>query len=534
MAGSVDVIVRFIADSKSVQTETAKVEGSGNKLKGWAKGVGAAIGGAFAVKEIGSWISAAEEANAASATLAKTLANAGDETGAWAKHAEDLSGNLMRQTGIDDEVIKGAQSILATFHGVGGAVGQTSGAFDRATGAALDLAKTGFGDADSAATMLGKALEDPEKGLTALGRAGVTFSADQKKAIKAMVESGDKAGAMALILDNVEGQVGGVAAASATAGDKMKVAFGETKESLGNALLPAMEALAPILQTVAGFIQENAGWLVPLAAAFAGVTIAVWLFNAALAANPIVQVALGVALLIAAIVLLWQNWDQVWTWITDAVAWAVSFVLDHWQMIIGAIFPMLGVLLLLWNNWDKIWTWITDLLGKAVGWIGDQIGKLIGFFASIPGRIGSALAGLGEIIKAPFQWAWDQIVSIKDGIVSAFTGAIDLVKDLWNRFATFWNGVEVDIPSVDIGPVSIGGGTFGLPDLPTFAKGGIVTQPTLAVVGEVPEAIVPLSKMGAAARTGPVVVIENATFTDPVDVDLFMRRAAWSARAAGL
>src|SRR5262245_1123182 len=193
-----------------------KVKSSGDRLKGWAKGAAAAIGGVFAIKTVSDWVGAAEEAESVSMGLSRALENAGDATGAWAQHSEDLATALQAKTGIDDEVIKKGQTILATFHSVSGELGQQTGAWDRATKAALDMSKAGFGSVDSASTMLGKALEDPIKGITALGRAGVTFSEDQKKAIKAMVESGDKAGAMNAVLAGVEGQVGGVAEATAT------------------------------------------------------------------------------------------------------------------------------------------------------------------------------------------------------------------------------------------------------------------------------------------------------------------------------
>ena len=79
--------------------------------------------------------------------------------------------------------------------------------------AALDLSKAGFGDMSSASKMLGKALNDPVKGMTALSRAGVTFSQAQKDQVAALVASGDVLGAQKLILAEVESQVGGAAAA---------------------------------------------------------------------------------------------------------------------------------------------------------------------------------------------------------------------------------------------------------------------------------------------------------------------------------
>src|SRR5215471_8499200 len=114
--GSVDVVVRFVSDTSKLSGDLDKATGAGDKFKSGLKTIGGALAGAFAVKQVSDWVSAAEEADSVSAGLAKTLANAGDATGEWAKHAEDLAGALMKKTGIDDEVIKSGQTILATFH----------------------------------------------------------------------------------------------------------------------------------------------------------------------------------------------------------------------------------------------------------------------------------------------------------------------------------------------------------------------------------------------------------------------------------
>ena len=153
---------------------------------------------------------------------------------------------------------------------------------------------------DSSAKMLGKALNDPVKGLTALGKAGVTFSEAQKEQIKTMVAHGDVAGAQAIILGEVEKQVGGVAEATATGGAKMSVAFGEMQESVGKALLPSLQALMPILQKVLTVIA-------PFAPAIFAVVAAFVVLNAVMAANPFVLIAVAVIALIAGLVLLYQN-----------------------------------------------------------------------------------------------------------------------------------------------------------------------------------------------------------------------------------
>jgi hypothetical protein len=96
--------------------------------------------------------------------------------------------------------------------------------------------------------MFGKALNDPIAGMAGLARAGVQFSEDQKKAIRAMVESGDLLGAQKLMLEEIESQIGGTAAASADATDKIANAFKEIQEAIGNAVLPIVENLVPAFQ----------------------------------------------------------------------------------------------------------------------------------------------------------------------------------------------------------------------------------------------------------------------------------------------
>jgi hypothetical protein len=140
--------------------------------------------------------------------------------------------------------VRSAEAILLTFKELAKTADTTGGAFDRATIAAIDLAAAGFGDAESNAKQLGKALQDPIKGLTALRKAGVTFTDAEKKKIKALVESGKLLKAQELILGAIETQVGGTAAATASATDKMNARFENVVETMSLALLPAVDDIA--------------------------------------------------------------------------------------------------------------------------------------------------------------------------------------------------------------------------------------------------------------------------------------------------
>jgi len=218
--------------------------------------VGAAVGfGVFAAKGV----AAAEEAAVAANRLEQVATSMGFVGGAYegaTARLQTYAGELSRSIAVEDETIMAVQAKLATFKALGETMNVTGGAMDRATKAAFDLAATGFGSAEGNAVQLGKALQDPIKGITALNKAGVTFTEVEKEKIRALVESGQSAQAQEMILKALESQVGGVAAATATASDKIKVSFGELQEQVGTALLPVFEKIADTLLPIIDSLAE--------------------------------------------------------------------------------------------------------------------------------------------------------------------------------------------------------------------------------------------------------------------------------------
>lgn len=235
--GRAKVVVTSTVDTASV----AKSGGSiGDQLKKAALVGGAALGTLAAVGT--KTYLAFEEAEANSRKLTQVLDNMGKSEAAPA--VEKLADELSRLSGVDDDVIKQGQTLLATFSQVAESAGETGGVFDRATRAAVDLAATGFGDVASSAKVLGKALQDPEKGVTALSRAGVQFTESQKEQIKNFVETNDLASAQALILKEVETQVKGTAEANATESAKISAAWGEVEETVGSLVADMITAIS--------------------------------------------------------------------------------------------------------------------------------------------------------------------------------------------------------------------------------------------------------------------------------------------------
>jgi len=199
---------------------------------------------------------AAATANARIGSIAESMDLFGDEAGTVTSRLVDLANTQAKLTGVSRTTIKETSALLLTFRSVASSADDVGGVFDRAQQAALDLAAAGFGSATSNAQQLGKALEDPIKGLTALTRSGVTFTDAEKERIKVLVESGQVTEAQTLILEAIEKQVGGTAEATANASDKIKESFGVLVDEIALALAPTFEKLTDFTLRLIDRLQE--------------------------------------------------------------------------------------------------------------------------------------------------------------------------------------------------------------------------------------------------------------------------------------
>jgi hypothetical protein len=356
---------------------------------------------------------AAATSNARIEQINKSMGLFGGATQQVTDRLVKLAETQAMATGIDRNAIKETVAKLLTFKELAATATEVGGAFDRATQAAIDLSAAGFGEATENATQLGKALNDPIKGITALNRSGVTFTAQEKEKIKVLVESGKMLEAQDILLKAVETQVGGTAVATANASDQMRQGLGMAAESLGTLLLPAFNRLVdfinnkvvPNVQRFAdlvgeeglgaglrmlggGFLNviENGGkfvnTLLVLTAAFVamrGVAIAATisqnLFNTALLNNPIgrvvaILIVLGVA--VVAAYLKFEGFRKVVNKVVNAVIGYVEMMVNLW---IKAI-----------NIFIKALNFFRPLLGK-LGIDFDELGEIgeVSF-----GRIGDA------------------------------------------------------------------------------------------------------------------------------------------------
>lgn len=173
------------------------------------------------------------------------------------KHIEDLAQSLEDKTTIDNKEIQAAENLLLTFTKVRNEAGKGNDIFDQSTAVLTDLATAMHTDVSSGAIKLGKALNDPLKGITALTKIGVTFSEQQKKQIAHFVKTGQVAKAQKVILAELTKEFGGSAAAAADtyAGKqrRMKDAIEGVQVALATALLPA---LTNVSTKLSGFLKQ--------------------------------------------------------------------------------------------------------------------------------------------------------------------------------------------------------------------------------------------------------------------------------------
>ena len=209
MARALGVNIVSTFDSKGISKairDFKKLEGAGNKatfglrtmdkaVTNGAKNVakfGLMAGAAFGAVSFGlvKIAEAAATSDARIAQINKSMGLFGSQTQFVTDRLIKLAETQAMATGIDRNAIKETVAKLLTFKELAATADTIGGAFDRATQSALDLAASGFGSATENATQLGKALNDPIKGITALNRSGVTFTAQEKEKIKTLVESG--------------------------------------------------------------------------------------------------------------------------------------------------------------------------------------------------------------------------------------------------------------------------------------------------------------------------------------------------------
>jgi hypothetical protein len=416
MALAIPIISTFDGGgvSKAIN-EFKNLEGAGKKaqfaIKKAAVPAAAALAGLAVV--LGDAVSGAIEDAAAQDLLANSLKKTTGANDAQIASVEDWITAQGQLLGISDDKLRPTLNRLAR------ATGSVTTAQELATQAMDIAAATG----KPLETVVG-ALEKAYGGnLAALGK----LAPEYRQMIKDGASFEDVMYALAQT-------TGGAAAdaAETTAGKfaRLKLGFDETKESIGAALLPAVEKVLPYLQKFATWAQDNPQTFMIIAGALAAIAASIVAINIAMALNPIGLIVIGVIALIAGLAIAYKKFE--------------------------------------------------------------------GFREIVDGVFGA------------IKW-W-----ISNVVIPQFNLMLTVFKTIFNGIASVWNNTigkfSFTVPSWVPG---IGGKGFAMPDIPMLAAGGIVTGPTLAMIGEAgPEAVIPLDRMSQMGGGGTTVNI-NVNGGDP-------------------
>lgn len=390
----------------------------------------------------------------------------------------------------DEEILSKVTANLLTFGNVQGDV------FERAQQMAVDLSARLGTDLQSSAVMLGKALNDPIAGLSALSRVGVSFTAQQKEQIKAMAQAGDVAGAQALMLAELEKQYAGQAAALAGT-DSGRItqawnAIGDALEKIGAIILPILADFAGYAKTLAEKFQQlspetqrfvviagalaaglgpvlaGLGLMITMMAPLAGVVAAV--------VSPLGLLAVGVAAVGTAI---YANWDYLRTEfpaITGAIEGGAALVQAVFENLVAAQKPaidgalehfrLLGKTLdallsrdfsgALENNKAMFLNFHSTLMSVFDALLGDLDQKGIAMASSLVAGFGNAwnsgIASVKQFGADVVAWVVNIYVQALEAAKNIGRNIVDGIKqglqEKWDSLKSYVSGLADNLPAI--------------------------------------------------------------------------------------
>lgn len=423
MAISVPIVSEW--NPKGIERAVAdfqKLEGAGAKanfaIKKAALPAAAAVG-ALGVALVGA-TKAAMEDQAAQAELARTLSISASATDAQIAANEELISKMSLASGIADDALRPALASLARGT-------KDLGQAQEGLSLAMDISTATGADLTTVSDALAKAYQGNFKGLRAL-------SPEMATLIK---EGAD----LNTVMDVLGGTFGGATATAAgTAEGQMKrfgIAISEAKENIGAALIPVVEKALPLLTAMGSWAQENTTTFLVIAGVIGGIGVAILAANAAI---------------------------RIWTLGTQIAAAAQ-------------------------------WLWNAALTANPLGLIVIGIAAVIAIIAILYTKF----EGVRKVVDNVFGFIKDVVTGSIDVITTYVQTVLGVYKTIFNTIAKLWNNtigkLSFEFPSWVPG---LGGKGFSVPNIPMLADGGIVTRPTLAMIGEgnSPEAVIPLNRAG--------------------------------------
>lgn len=484
-----DIIVTIKANTDSLKSglkdvenftdKTSKgVEGLNNYASGveaFAKkavvgiGIASAAAGAFGVVSVKAFADSEDRIAQTNAVLKST----GQIAGVTADQVTKLAQSLQNQTRYSDEDVRSVENLLLTFTSIGKDI------FPQATKTVLDMATALKEDTSSASIQLGKALQDPILGVTALRRVGVNFNESQQEVIKNLVNTGQSAKAQQLILAELNKEFGGsaVAAGQTFAGKLtiLKNKLNDVEESIGGVIV---DALTPLANKLTNFVTSDkfSAWADKAGKAVSeGLTKSIQYFTANILPKLITlfetTVKVGSSLLnfyehhrglvtflaqtllsmaaafyvvakavqtVNAVVKIWNLLAETnpWLLLITAIIAATILIITHWKTV---------------KQWfSDFWNFMKEIFNDAISWIKDHwlllMGLLLGPFGLFVGEVIKHWQDILNFVTGVFSAIYNAAVGVwqaiyRDAISPFFNFVVTVFTYLWHFIDFIWQTI---------------------------------------------------------------------------------------------
>lgn len=592
----------FDKNSSSMKKHTSVLDSTGNSLTSLAKKVAGVAAAYVSISSVTNFmkecVSAADVQAAAEKRLETTIMNVKGATLEGVTAIKNYAAELQGVTTVGDEVTIQGASQLATFQ-------LQSDTIKTLLPSLQDLAVAQYGTAVSGdqmqqmANLMGKVMSG---NVSSLSRYGVVMNDTQKKILKTGSESQKAAMLVEVLGQNFGGLAQAMANTPAGRVQQLKNAWGDMQEVIGAKLYPiitnvltyltdkipsiqstiggVVDSIIPILSTVwegikqgaktAGdmisLVKDNWSWLAPVIGGVVGAIVAYktavsvatgvqWAMNAAMSANPIGIIIVGIAALIGGLIALYKNcegfrnavntafgtistaakyvWEQikiVWsaaspffTKIWDGIKVAVSVLKVY---LIGMFKTAWETIKFCWGNvinfFKTIWETIKGIFSvvKSVlsgDWQGAWnaikgiVGTWGGFFSGVWEGIKNVFGSVGDWFGSVFTSAWEMVKNAFSNVVGFFQGIWDTIKNMFTSIGTtIADGISGAFKSVINAVIKFAGGLIN-----NFIRGinwaidKINTIPGVNISKLTEISLPMLAKGGIIRRGGDVIVGER-------------------------
>lgn len=229
--------------------------------------------------------------------------------------------------------------------------------------------------------------------------------------------------------------------------DRLKAGIDDAMWSMGTFLEPVKD-LGPLLMGVGPAMKGMATLLRGgMLKGFLAATKAAWGFTAALLANPITWIIVGIVALVAAIYMLWRNWDTVSDWLSDSWEWIreragamIQGIIDWFSELPGRVWEWLV------NTISRILEWRAQMIERAREAASEFLSNVISFLAQLPGR---AWEWLSNMIGRVLEWR----AQVRDRAIEAGRNLLDgFIEQVRQLPGQVWDWLQRTVSRItDIG-----------------------------------------------------------------------------------